>query len=86
MSGKISSCIGKNTPALSTKYIIGNRFSIAISWARKFFFPVIGNQAPALTVASFATNESPSPKPIPTVRSPVTAERPMLKPPLSALA
>ena len=35
--------------------MIGNLFSIAISCARKFFFPVIGNQAPAFTVASFAT-------------------------------
>ena len=35
--------------------MIGNLFSIEISWARKFFFPVIGNQAPAFTVASFAT-------------------------------
>jgi hypothetical protein len=32
----------------------GNRFSIAISCARKFFLAVIGNQAP-FTVASFAT-------------------------------
>src|SRR5690606_8841774 len=35
--------------------MMGNRFSIAISWARKFFFPVMGNHAPAFTVASLAT-------------------------------
>ena len=34
---------------------MGKRFSIAISWARKVFLPVIGNQAPAFTVASLAT-------------------------------
>ena len=55
LSGKISSCIGKKTPAESTKYIVGKRFSIAISCALKFFLAVIGNQAPALTVASLAT-------------------------------
>ena len=35
--------------------MIGNLFSIAISCALRFFLAVIGNQAPALTVASFAT-------------------------------
>ena len=35
--------------------MIGSLFSIAISWALRFFFPVIGNQAPAFTVASLAT-------------------------------
>src|SRR6185312_11805909 len=34
---------------------MGRRFSIAISCARRFFLAVIGNQAPALTVASLAT-------------------------------
>jgi hypothetical protein len=28
---------------------------MAISWARRFFLPVMGNQAPAFTVASLAT-------------------------------
>src|SRR5690554_6172456 len=35
--------------------MIGRRFSIEISCALRFFFPVIGNQAPAFTVASLAT-------------------------------
>ena len=35
--------------------MIGILFSMAISWARRFFLAVIGNQAPALTVASLAT-------------------------------
>ena len=35
--------------------MIGKRFSRAISWARRFFFPVMGNHAPAFTVASLAT-------------------------------
>ena len=55
LSGNISSCMGKYTPAESTRYMMGKRFSIAISCARRFFFPVIGNHAPAFTVASFAT-------------------------------
>ncbi|MNM94829.1 hypothetical protein D3C81_1072480 [compost metagenome] len=55
LSGKISSCIGRKTPAESTRYIIGRLFSMAISCARRFFLAEIGNQAPAFTVASLET-------------------------------
>ncbi len=47
---------------------MGSRFSSAISCARSTFLQVIGNQAPALTVASFATTTASRPEifPIPT--------------------
>ena len=61
LSAKISSCMGRYTPAESTKYRMGMRFSMAISWARRFFLPVIGNHAPAFTVASLATTRQVRP-------------------------
>ncbi len=55
VSGNTSSCSGRNTPAESTRYSVGIRFSSAIVCARSTFFAVIGKNAPAFTVASFAT-------------------------------
>lgn len=69
LSGKISLCSGRNTPAESTRYTIGRRFSIEISWARKFFLQVTGNQAPAFTVASFATTTTSRPATTPTPKT-----------------
>ena len=54
VSGNTSSCKGKNTPALSTKYRSGNRARSAITCARMIFLQVIGKNAPAFTVASLA--------------------------------
>ncbi len=38
--------------------MIGNLFSMEISWALRFFFAVIGNHAPAFTEASLAERTS----------------------------
>ena len=66
-SGKISSCIGRNTPAESTRYISGSAHSNAMRCARITFFVVAGKNAPAFTVASLATimHGTPSTLPIP---------------------
>ena len=56
--------------------MIGSLFSIAISWARRFFLQVMGNHAPAFTVASFATITDsrpwilPMPKTVPAAGAP----------------
>src|SRR5947207_588795 len=45
VSGKTSSWRGKNTPAESTRYTVGIRFSIAMFWVRMLFFVVnLGHQ------------------------------------------
>ena len=49
--------------------MIGMRWRIAISWARRIFLIVSGHQEPAFTVASFATTTTGRP---PTRPSPVT--------------
>ena len=66
-SGKISSCIGRNTPAESTRYMIGSALSNAIRCARINFLAVCGKNAPAFTVASLAMimQATPSMLPIP---------------------
>src|SRR6266566_3461828 len=52
---------GRFTPAESTRYTIGMRWRIAISWARSIFLIVSGHQEPAFTVASFATTTTGRP-------------------------
>ena len=59
--------------------MIGNLFSIEISCARRFFFPVIGNQAPAFTVASLATTITCFPETFPIL----TTTPPLGQPPCS---
>src|SRR5438093_2172895 len=59
--GKTPPWYGRFTPAESTRYTIGMRWRIAISWARSIFLIVSGHQQPAFTVASFATTTTGRP-------------------------
>src|SRR5690348_6768463 len=70
LSGKTSSCSGRNAPPESTRYTQGRRFSSATSCARRCFFTVIGKYVPPFTVASLATTTIswPCTRPMPVSR------------------
>src|SRR5690348_742819 len=70
LSGKTSSCSGRNAPPESTRYTQGRRFSSATSCARRCFFTVIGKYVPPFTVASLATTtiSRPCTRPMPVSR------------------
>ncbi len=64
---KISFCVGRSAPPLSTRLTYGSRLRSAISAARNDFFSVHGLEAPPRTVGSFAvmTHSTSSITPIP---------------------
>ena len=64
---KISFWRGRSAPPDSTKPIAGNRFAIAISWARRPLRSVYGFEVPPRTVGSEAPimHSTPSITPIP---------------------
>ena len=64
---KISLWVGRSAPPDSTSEIVGSRFSIAISLARRIFFSVYGLLAPPRTVGSLAMimHSTPSTTPMP---------------------
>ena len=77
VSGKTSSCRGRNTPALSTKYKSGKVTRSATICARIIFLHVIGKNAPAFTVASLAITMQGRPCTMPsTVTTPAAGAPP----------
>ena len=73
---KMSFCVGRSAPPLSTSWMDGRPFSPAICAARKPFFSVLGFDVPPFTVGSLATimHSTPSTTPMP-----VTTDAPTVK-------
>ena len=64
---KISLCVGRSAPPDSVREIVGSRFSLMISLARRFFFSVNGLLAPPRMVGSLPVimHSTPSTTPMP---------------------
>jgi hypothetical protein len=73
---KMSFCVGRSAPPLSTRLMLGSPFSAAICAARWPFLRVLGFDVPPFTVGSLATimHSTPSTTPMP-----VTIDAPTVK-------